>query len=62
MFAYLSKRLVLNADSEIHSMSWNKNTDQLAVGGSNGLLRVLEINDVHNPETSEQERKQEKRE
>ncbi len=49
MFAYLNKRLLLSQDSEIHSMAWNRNSDQLAVGGANGLLKTIVIDDSHNP-------------
>jgi hypothetical protein len=57
MFSYLSKRLLLSQDSEIHSMCWNKNNDNLAVGGANGLLKVIVINDTHDPHETEAEKK-----
>lgn len=57
MFSYLSKRLMLSEDSEIHSMCWNHTNDHLAVGGANGLLKVIVINDNHDPNVQEAEKK-----
>ena len=57
MFSYLSKRLLLSKDSEILSMSWNKTTDSLAVGGAGGLLKVLIINDSHDPRETDEDKK-----
>ena len=57
MFAYLSKRLVLSQDSEIMGMCWNKTNDRLAVGGTNKLLKVVQLNDAHDPHEAEAEKK-----
>lgn len=57
MFAYLSKRLMLSEDSTIHSMSWNKNTDCLGVGGAKGLLKVVVLKDSHDPYQAESDKK-----
>lgn len=55
MFAYLSKKLFLTKDVNIQSLAWNKYDDQLALGGTNGLIKMLVINDSHDPSKTEKE-------
>ncbi|XP_066155495.1 WD repeat-containing protein 35 [Euwallacea fornicatus] len=43
MFLYLSKKIAIPNNTRIYSLDWNKNDGYIAVGGDNGLLKVLKL-------------------
>ncbi|XP_030756020.1 WD repeat-containing protein 35 isoform X2 [Sitophilus oryzae] len=43
MFLYLSKKIAIPNNTKIHSLDWNKQDGYIAVGGDNGLLKVLKL-------------------
>jgi WD40 repeat protein len=43
MLAYLSKKISIPNDTLVSSLAWHSNDGYLAVGGNNGLLRVLKL-------------------
>lgn len=49
MFAYHSKKLLLSQNSGIHSLAWHSRNGSLAVGGDNGLIKILILNNSHKP-------------
>ena len=56
MFAFLSKKLALSHDTLVHSLAWHQINDGLAVGGGQGLLRIIKLDDSHNPNQSKAEK------
>ena len=55
MFTFLSKKLVISQNADVHSMSWHSMTDQLAIGGDNGMLKILKVEDAHDPQNEQQQ-------
>lgn len=43
MFAYLSKKIALPKNPKIYSISWNQTEGWIALGGENGLLKILKM-------------------
>ncbi|CAG9759523.1 unnamed protein product [Ceutorhynchus assimilis] len=43
MFLYLSKKIAIPNNTKIHCLDWNKRDGYIAVGGDNGLLKVLKL-------------------
>ncbi|XP_050313248.1 WD repeat-containing protein 35 isoform X2 [Anthonomus grandis grandis] len=43
MFLYLSKKIAIPNNTKIHSLDWNKQDGYIAVGGDNGLLKILKL-------------------
>ena len=56
MFAFLSKKLALSHDTLVYSLAWHQINDGLAVGGGQGLLRIIKLDDSHNPNQSKAEK------
>lgn len=49
MFLYLSKKIAIPNNTKIHSLDWNKQDGYIAVGGDNGLLKVLKLDSGSDP-------------
>ncbi|XP_056645490.1 WD repeat-containing protein 35 [Diorhabda sublineata] len=43
MFIYLSKKIAIPNNTKINAIAWNKLDGYIAVGGENGLLKVLKL-------------------
>ncbi|KAL1493198.1 hypothetical protein ABEB36_011298 [Hypothenemus hampei] len=43
MFAYLSKKIAIPDNRKIQSLDWNKQDGYIAVGGDDGLLKVVKL-------------------
>ncbi|KAG5898787.1 hypothetical protein JTB14_010997 [Gonioctena quinquepunctata] len=43
MFIYLSKKIAIPNNTRINAIAWNKSDGYIAVGGENGLLKVLKL-------------------
>jgi hypothetical protein len=56
MFAFLSKKLALSHDTLVYSLAWHQINDGLAVGGGQGLLRIIKLDDSHNPNATKAEK------
>lgn len=47
MFAYLSKKISIskNTNSKVHAISWHSETGWMSIGGDQGLLKILKLDD-----------------
>jgi WD repeat-containing protein 35 len=43
MFIYLSKKIAIPNNTKINAIAWNKEDGYIAVGGEDGLLKVLKL-------------------
>ncbi|CAH0392141.1 unnamed protein product [Bemisia tabaci] len=43
MFVYLSKKIAIPNNTRLNCLAWNSEQDWIAVGGDNGLLKVLKL-------------------
>ncbi len=43
MFAFLSKKIALPKDPNVYAISWNSEEGWIALGGENGLLKILKM-------------------
>ncbi|BES89668.1 WD repeat domain 35 [Nesidiocoris tenuis] len=43
MFVYLSKKIAISNNTKIHCLAWNSRQGWIAVGGDDGLLKVLKL-------------------
>ncbi|XP_018578851.1 WD repeat-containing protein 35 isoform X2 [Anoplophora glabripennis] len=50
MFIYLSKKIAIPNNTKINAIAWNKQDGYIAVGGENGLLKVLKLDSVSDNE------------
>ncbi|KAL3289754.1 hypothetical protein HHI36_023149 [Cryptolaemus montrouzieri] len=46
MFIYLSKKIAIPNQTKINALAWNKEDGYIAVGGEDGLLKVLKLESV----------------
>jgi len=46
MFAFLSKKIALPKDPNVYAISWNSEEGWIALGGENGLLKILKMSEV----------------
>ena len=49
IFAYLSKKIAIPREVRIASLGWNADPGWIAVGGANGLLKVLKLDTTNGP-------------
>nr|CAI5867673.1 unnamed protein product [Callosobruchus analis] len=52
MFIYLSKKIAMPNNTKIKAIAWNKQDGYIAVGGENGLLKVLKLDSSTDPEAN----------
>lgn len=47
MFAYLSKKISIskNPNSKVHAISWHTETGWISIGGDQGLLKIIKLDD-----------------
>ena len=45
MFAFLSKKIAIPNQIKVKSVAWSSTEGLLAVGGENGLLKILRVDD-----------------
>ncbi|CAG9855118.1 unnamed protein product [Phyllotreta striolata] len=50
MFIYLSKKIAIPNNTKINAIAWNKLDGYIAVGGENGLLKVLKLDSANENE------------
>ena len=43
MFAFLSKKIALPKNPNVYAISWNSEEGWIALGGENGLLKILKM-------------------
>lgn len=45
MFAFLQKKIAIPAQSQVTACNWGKEDGWLGIGGSQGLLKVIKLDD-----------------
>jgi WD repeat-containing protein 35 len=48
MFSFLQKKIALQAPSVVSACNWSKDDDWLAIGGTEGMLKVIKFADPRN--------------
>ncbi|CAJ0945040.1 unnamed protein product, partial [Mesorhabditis belari] len=49
MFIYLSKKIGIPSETELHCVEWNHNTNFIAAGGTNGILKIVKLAPIETP-------------